>query len=326
MQKASIPIKTRQGVTSRRSPPHFFGAEELKEGLFELRPRPSKGIRAIFVRSMRYGNMLCLSGSPRKGFYQTAMEVVYGIHAVETLLRSRSRPVERLHVAQGSRSTRLQQILGLAREQSIALRFDKNFALDRLAQSKAHQGIVAVCGVKTYATFEEVLAARKDPAFFVVLDQVEDPHNLGAVVRTAACAGVDGILITERRAVGLTPAVAKAASGALEMVPVVRVGNLVQTLEELKKANIWIVGVEADAKMEWTEVDLTLPVALVFGSEGEGIRRLVREHCDWTVSLPLENQAVIASLNVSVAAGILMYEAVRQRRGKKGQEPPASKP
>lgn len=253
------------------------------------------------------------------------MEVVYGIHAVETLLRSRSRPVERLHVAQGMRSTRLQEILGLARDQDVALRFEKNFALDRLAQSKAHQGVVAVCGTKKYASLEDVLASRGNPAFFVVLDQVEDPHNLGAVVRTAACAGADGVIITERRAVGLTPAVAKAASGALELVPVVRAGNLVQTLEALKKSNIWIIGVEADAKMEWTDVDLTLPVALVLGSEGEGIRRLVREHCDWTVSLPLERTGVIASLNVSVAAGILMYEVVRQRRGKKSQSPlPAS--
>ncbi|MBZ5538373.1 MAG: 23S rRNA (guanosine(2251)-2'-O)-methyltransferase RlmB [Acidobacteriia bacterium] len=254
------------------------------------------------------------------------MEVVYGIHAVETLLRSRSRPVERLHVAQGSRSARLQVILGLARDQSVALRFEKNFALDRLAQSKAHQGVVAVCGTKKYASLEDVLAAKEDPAFFVVLDQVEDPHNLGAVVRTAACAGADGIVITERRAVGLTPTVAKAASGALELVPVVRVGNLVQALEELKKSNIWIIGVEAEAKMGWTEVDLTLPVALVFGSEGEGIRRLVREHCDLTVSLPVQRPGVIASLNVSVAAGILMYEVVRQRREKKGQSLPPVTP
>lgn len=246
------------------------------------------------------------------------MDVVYGIHAVETLLRSRSRPIERLHVAQGTRSAHLQEILGLAREQSVTLRFEKNFALDRLAQSKAHQGVVAVCGTMKYASLEDVLALKGDPAFFIVLDQVEDPHNLGAVVRTAACAGADAIIITERHSVGLTPTVAKAASGALELVPVVRVGNLVQALEALKKNNVWIVGVEADAKMEWTAVDLTLPVALVFGGEGEGIRRLVREHCDWTVSLPLQRTGEIGSLNVSVAAGILMYEVVRQRRGNKG--------
>lgn len=242
------------------------------------------------------------------------MEVVYGIHAVETLLRSRSRPVERLHIAQGIRATRIDQILDLARARAIALRFEKNFTLERLAGSKAHQGIVAICGAKRYATLEELLASKYDPAFFVVLDQVEDPHNLGAVIRTAACAGVNGIIITERRAVGLTPAVAKAASGALEVVPVVRVTNLVQALEELRKADIWIVGVEAGAPKEWTEVDFRSPIALVLGSEGEGIRRLVRQHCDWTVGLPLRNPGVITSLNVSVAAGILMYEVVRQRR------------
>jgi 23S rRNA (guanosine2251-2'-O)-methyltransferase len=317
---------TRQRITRRRSLSCLAERVGKKQGRSEGWPKSLQSKRANFVSGIRYVNMLCLSEPPGKGFYLTLMDVVFGIHAVETLLRSRSRPVERLHVAQGSRSTRLQGILGLARDQSVALRFEKNFTLDRLARSKAHQGVVAICGAKKYASLGEVLALKGDPAFFVVLDQVEDPHNLGAVVRTAACAGADGILITERRAVGLTPTVAKAASGALELVPVVRIGNLVQTLEDLKKANIWIIGVEADATMGWTEVDLTLPVALVFGSEGEGIRRLVREHCDWTVSLPLQRLGVIASLNVSVAAGILMYEVVRQRRKKKSQKQPTATP
>jgi 23S rRNA (guanosine2251-2'-O)-methyltransferase len=241
------------------------------------------------------------------------MEVVFGLHAVEAILRSRRRPIERLHVAQGARVTRLEQVLSLAREQAIPLRFEKTFALDRLAGSKSHQGVVAICGAKKYATLEELLASKRDPAFFVVLDQVEDPHNLGAVVRTAACAGVDGIVITERRAVGLTATVAKAATGALELVPVVRVTNLVQALEELKRANIWIVGLEAGGEKRWTDVDFRASLALVFGSEGAGVRRLVREHCDWIVSLPLRNEAV-TSLNVSVAAGIVMYEVVRQRQ------------
>jgi 23S rRNA (guanosine2251-2'-O)-methyltransferase len=241
------------------------------------------------------------------------MDVVFGIHAVESLLRSKSRPVERLHVAQGVRPERLDQILRLAREQSVSLRFEKNVALERIARSKAHQGVVAICGAKQYAELEEVLARKRDPAFFVVLDQVEDPHNLGAVVRTAAAAGADGLIITERRSVGLTSAVAKAATGALEMVPVVRVTNLVQAIERLKEAHIWIVGVEAGAGTRWTEVDFREPVALVLGSEGEGIRRLVREHCDWMVSLPMDAHVAVSSLNVSVAAGILMYEVVRQR-------------
>lgn len=242
------------------------------------------------------------------------MEIVFGVHAVEALLRSEARPVERLHVAQGTRTARLERLLELARSHSIALRFEKNFVLDQMAHSKSHQGIVAVCGAKKYASLEDLLNSLRSPAFLVVLDQVEDPHNLGAVVRTAACAGADGIVITGRRAVGLTSTVAKAATGALERVPVVRVTNLVQALEEMKKANIWIVGVEADATENWTEVDLSGPVALVLGSEGQGLRRLVREHCDFMVSLPLRTQAGISSLNVSVAAGILMYEVVRQRR------------
>lgn len=242
------------------------------------------------------------------------MEIVFGIHAVEALLRSDSRPVERLHVAQGARPARVERLLGLARSRSITLRFEKNFVLDQMTHSKSHQGIVAVCGAKKYASLEDLLNSLRHPAFLVALDQVEDPHNLGAVVRTAACAGADGIVITERRAVGLTSTVAKAATGALEHVPVVRVTNLVQALEEMKKANLWIVGVEADAPQQWTEVNLTGPVALVLGSEGQGLRRLVREHCDFMVALPLQTQAGISSLNVSVAAGILMYEVVRQRQ------------
>lgn len=241
------------------------------------------------------------------------MDVVFGIHVVESLLRAKGRPVERLHVAQGVRSDRLERILALAREQSIPLRFEKNFELDRMANSTAHQGVAAVCGAKKYTVLEDLLAHKRDPAFLVLLDQVEDPHNLGAVVRTAACTGVDGIIITERRAVGLTPAVAKAAAGALEQVPVVRVTNLVQAIEQLKQANIWIVGLEANGTRSWTEVDLKSPVALVLGSEGEGLRRLVRAHCDWIVSLPLIQGSAITSLNVSVAAGIMMYEVVRQR-------------
>ena len=242
------------------------------------------------------------------------MEVVFGIHAVESLLRSKGRPVERLHVAQGARPARLERLLELAREQSISLRFEKSFTLDRLAQSKAHQGVVAVCGAKKYATLEDLLVRRDEPAFLVILDQVEDPHNLGAVLRTAAAAGVDGVIITERRAVGLTSSVAKVATGALESVPVVRVNNLVQAMEQLKEAGTWIVGLDAEATAPWTEVDLKGSIALVLGSEGEGMRRLVREHCDWVVSLPLKNATVVSSLNVSVAAGIMMYEVVRQRR------------
>jgi 23S rRNA (guanosine2251-2'-O)-methyltransferase len=242
------------------------------------------------------------------------MEVVFGLHAVESLIRSGNRTIERIHVAQGAHQPRLERILALAREQSISLRFEKNFVLDRLAGASAHQGIVAICAAKKYATLEELLAARSQPAFLVVLDQIEDPHNLGAVLRTAACAGADGVVITERRAVGLTSAVAKAAAGALELVPVVRVNNLVHALEEMKKANIWVVGLEADGTKPWTEVDLSVPVALVLGSEGAGMRRLVREHCDWVVSIPLKSPASVSSLNISVAAGIMMFEAVRQRR------------
>ena len=184
--------------------------------------------------------------------------------------------------------------------------------LDRMAGGVPHQGIIAVVSEKPVLSLESLLETAREPALVVVLDGVEDPRNLGAILRTAEAAGADGVLLPERHSAGLSETVARASAGALEHVQVARVGNLVQALEALKARGIWVVGFDAAGTERWDAVDLARPVALVLGGEGRGIRRLVREHCDHLVSIP--HFGHIGSLNVSVAAGIALYEAVRQRR------------
>jgi 23S rRNA (guanosine2251-2'-O)-methyltransferase len=189
--------------------------------------------------------------------------------------------------------------------------------LQRLAAGANHQGVIATIAAAHYTHSDELLdalAARvgtQDPPLAVVLDGVEDPRNLGAVIRTVECAGAHGVFVPERRASGLTETVAKAAAGALEYVPVARAANVVRLLEELKGRGVWTVGTAAEAETSYTDWDWTQPSALLLGGEGEGLRRLVRERCDVLVRIPLRGQ--IESLNVSVAAGIVLYEAVRQR-------------
>jgi 23S rRNA (guanosine2251-2'-O)-methyltransferase len=199
-------------------------------------------------------------------------------------------------------------------------------AIDRLLPGVTHQGIVARVAAAKYSDADDLLdeLAREvtggRPPLVLGLDAVEDPRNLGAILRTAECAGVNGVFIPERRAVGLTGTVAKTAAGALERVPVARVINLVQLIEQLKQRNIWVIGAAAEGTSEYTEWDWTVPSALFLGSEGSGLHRLVRERCDALVRIPVRGQ--IESLNVSVAAGVILYEALRQRTAKK--DPPNS--
>jgi 23S rRNA (guanosine2251-2'-O)-methyltransferase len=184
--------------------------------------------------------------------------------------------------------------------------------LDRMAGGVPHQGLIAVVSEKPVLTLEGLLDSAHEPALLVVLDGVEDPRNLGAILRTAEAAGADGVVLPDRHSAGLSETVGRASAGALEHVRVARVGNLVQALEALKARGVWVVGFDAAGTERWDAVDLARPVALVLGGEGRGIRRLVREHCDHLVSIP--HFGHVGSLNVSVAAGIALYEAVRQRR------------
>ncbi len=209
----------------------------------------------------------------------------------------------------------MQTILRLAKSNSVEVRMTTRDALNREVPQAAHQGIVAFASAREYAELDDILqlpAQKGQAPLFLVLDGVEDPRNLGAILRTAEAAGVHGVIIPERRAVGLTETVAKAAAGALEYVPVVKVVNITNTIEELKKAGVWVVGAEAGGERAYWDADFVRPTALVLGGEGKGVRKLVREHCDYLVSLPLMGN--INSLNVSVAAGALLYEVLRQRR------------
>jgi 23S rRNA (guanosine2251-2'-O)-methyltransferase len=246
---------------------------------------------------------------------------IFGVQPVLEALRAGARPVERLTLAEGAHESRLREILEIARYADIPVRRVPRTELQRLAAGANHQGVVATIAAAHYTHADELLDAlsarvgTNDPPLAVVLDGVEDPRNLGAVLRTTECAGAHGVFVPERRASGLTETVAKAAAGALEYVPVARVANVVRLLEELKGRGVWTVGTAADAEKDYTEWDWTQPSALLLGGEGEGLRRLVRERCDVLVRIPLLGR--IESLNVSVAAGIILYEAVRQRRMKK---------
>jgi len=233
------------------------------------------------------------------------MAVLSGIHPVTEALRA-GRPLDRVLVAQGAGGPRLQVIVDLARQAEVPVRFEPRSALDRVAGTPAHQGVVALGAAKKYADLDAVPPA----GILVVLDGVEDPHNLGAVIRTAHAAGAAGIVIPERRAAGVTDVVAKAAAGALEHLPVIRVTNINRTLEDLKERGYWIYGLDERGAEDYDRVELSAPTALVLGAEGKGLHEQVRKHCDVLVRIPMAGK--ISSLNVSVAAGIVLFEWKRR--------------
>ena len=240
------------------------------------------------------------------------MNLICGINPVIEALIASTRHFDRLLIVKGLRSKRLSEAIRRATKLGVPLRFEMRETLDRMAGGVAHQGIIAIVSEKPVLSLESLLDSAREPALVVVLDGVEDPRNLGAILRTAEAAGADGVMLPERHSAGLSETVSRASAGAIEHVRVARVGNLVQALEALKARGIWVVGFDAAGSERWDAVDLTRPVALVLGGEGRGIRRLVREHCDHLASIP--HFGHIGSLNVSVAAGIALYEAVRQRR------------
>lgn len=236
------------------------------------------------------------------------MAVRIGIHAVAEALKA-GRPLSRVVIAKGISGGRIQEIIDICRGAGIPVRFEPREALDRLAGSSVHQGVVAVGAAHGYAELEAVTGGAE---LVVVLDGVEDPHNLGAIVRTAHAAGASAVVIPERRAVGLTETVAKAAAGALEHLPVARVGNISQSLEALKKAGFWIYGLDERGTEDYDRVDYAAPTVFVLGGEGKGVHQLVRKHCDVLVRIPMSGK--ISSLNVSVAAGVVLFEWKRRRR------------
>jgi 23S rRNA (guanosine2251-2'-O)-methyltransferase len=247
------------------------------------------------------------------------MDRLTGIHAVREALEA-GRAFDRIVIARGRQDTRVEEIVQLARARNISLRFEDRSQLERLADSKDHQGIVGLVASRAAGTLDEILVAanagagRGEKGLIVLLDGVEDPHNLGAVIRTALAAGAHGVVIPERRAAGLTDTVARASAGALAHLPVAKVTNLVRTMEELKDAGYWLVGLDEQAERSYTEVDFSSPVGIVLGGEGKGLHELTRKRCDFVVSLPTVGP--VKSLNVSVAAGVVLFEVLRQRRGK----------
>jgi len=239
-------------------------------------------------------------------------EKVFGIHAVLEALQARKRSVMRVLVAASRGDGRVRRLLEAAHQAGVPVLRQPVEALDRLADGEAHQGVVAFISAAAYADPEHLLKTSGPSALFVVLDGVEDPRNLGAVVRASAAAGAQGLFLPERGAAGLTAVAVKASAGATERLAVARVRNVVSLLKSLKEKNIWVVGIDRSGEAPWTSFDLTSPVALVFGGEGRGLRRLARETCDVVLSIPMAGG--IESLNLSVAAGVVLFEAVRQRR------------
>ena len=251
---------------------------------------------------------------------------IYGVNAVVEALRAGTRQIESVTILESARPDRLRSLIELARQKGVPVHRVPRLDLDRTLGEVRHQGVVARIAAARYADADALLDTLEskigsdDPPLALGLDAIEDPRNMGSILRTAECAGVHGVFIAERRAVGLTGTVAKVAAGALEYVPVARVTNLVRLIEQLKARNIWVVGAAGDAKQSYTQWDWTLPAAIFLGSEGHGLHRLVREHCDTLVRIPVCGK--LDSLNVSVAAGVLLYEARRQRMvaaGKRNQ-------
>jgi 23S rRNA (guanosine2251-2'-O)-methyltransferase len=230
-----------------------------------------------------------------------------GIHPVLEALRAR-RPLTRVVVAKGLSGPRIQEIIDLCRELSVPVRFEPRDALDRLAGNSAHQGVLALGAAHEFVSLDEVAEGAK---LLLVLDGVEDPHNLGAIIRSAHAAGADAVVVPERRAAGLTETVAKAAAGALEHLAVARVGNLTQALEQLKKRGFWIYGLDERGEETYDRIDYATPTVLVLGGEGKGLHQMIRKHCDFIVRIPLAGK--ISSLNVSVAAGIVLFEWKRRK-------------
>ena len=227
-------------------------------------------------------------------------------------LKTPSCRVQKILIQKGSRKKRIEEIIALAEARSLPYSFVPRKKLDML--DPHHQGIVAFVAEKRLSKIEDLITCSSNP-FFILLDGVEDPQNLGAILRTAEGAGVDGIVLPERRAVGLTKAVSLVSAGALEHVKIARVKNLARTMDMLRKEQIWLVGAEGGGQRYWYEFDYTLPVGIVLGSEGKGLRPLIRNKCDDILTIPLLGR--LTSLNVAAAAAVFLYEVVRQRKGKK---------
>ncbi|WP_251553863.1 23S rRNA (guanosine(2251)-2'-O)-methyltransferase RlmB [Neobacillus muris] len=244
-------------------------------------------------------------------------DYIVGKNPVIEALKSK-RDINKILIAEGSQRGQMQQITSLAKESNVIVQFVPKKKIDQITDQN-HQGVLAYVAAYQYAELDDLFRAAEasgEPPFFLILDEIEDPHNLGSIMRTADAAGAHGIIIPKRRAVGLTATVAKASTGAIEYIPVARVTNLAQTIDELKERGVWIAGTDAKGQDDYRRLDGTLPLGLVIGSEGKGMGRLIRDKCDFLIHLPMAGK--VTSLNASVAAAILMYEVYRKRHALEG--------
>jgi 23S rRNA (guanosine2251-2'-O)-methyltransferase len=240
-------------------------------------------------------------------------EIIAGRNSVLEALKA-GRSLNKILIAKGERQGSIRDIFSQAKEQGLVIQEVEAAKLDQLAAGVRHQGVIALAAPVAYAEIDDILSAaynKNEPPFLVLLDELADPHNVGAILRTADATGVHGVLLPKRRSCPLTQAVAKTSAGAIEHVPVARIGNVAQTLKGLKKQGLWVVGADMDGEKNYYEADLTGPVVIVVGSEGQGMGRLTREACDFVVRIPMKGK--ITSLNASVACSLLLYEILRQR-------------
>lgn len=240
------------------------------------------------------------------------MEVLYGLHPVEEAVRARPGRLDHVVVARGRADARMERLLALCREQGVRVRTESRGQIDELTGTTTHQGVAAMARARSAASLEDLLAPRMDPALLLLLDGVEDPQNFGALLRTADGAGVHGVVATERRAAPLSATAAKAAAGAAEHIPLARVVNLTRALEQVKAAGIWVLGLDERGTEDYDAWDYRQPCALVLGREGAGLHDLVKRTCDRLLRIPMAG--AIASLNVSAAGAVVLFEAARQRR------------
>lgn len=252
------------------------------------------------------------------------MEVLYGLHPVEEAIRSGSRQLDHVSVARERRDERLERLIQLCKTKGIRIALEPRDQLTRIARTDAHQGVLAVVRERQFLGIEDLLSLKTEGQhhFFLALDGIEDPHNLGALLRTADGAGVDGVILPERRSAPVTATVAKTSAGASEHVRIARVTNLVRSLEQLKQKNVWVLGLDERGTPDYTDFDFKTDCVLVLGREGAGLHDLVKKTCDHLLRIPMAGQ--VSSLNVSVAGAVVMYEAMRQRRESK--EKPAKRP
>ncbi len=241
------------------------------------------------------------------------MHTIYGINSISEALKARGRAFAWVGVAKERHDLRLQRLVEECRKQGVSVRFIDRAELDRMAGHNGHQGVVGVTSAKQYNDLDDVIEAKRGQySLIVVLDGVEDPHNLGAILRTADAAGANGVVIPERRAAGVTGTVTKASAGASAHLPIAKVTNIARALEDLKAKNIWVVGLDERGSQSYDSLDYKMDCAVVLGAEGKGLHDLVAKKCDFLASIPMLGK--VPSLNVSVAAGVILYEIVRQRR------------